>query len=80
MYSQYGLKEHPSAKRTVIELTDRMYEVMDQWDNPISIFLDLSKAFDMLNHFILSNKLKYYGLKKMRFVVSAAIWQVDISM
>ena len=35
---------------------------LDQGDKPICFFLDLSKAFDTLNHNILLSKLKYYGL------------------
>ena len=37
-----------------------MYD-LDQGETPISVFLDLSKAFDTLNHQILIAKLKYYG-------------------
>ena len=36
---------------------------MDTNEIPLNIFLDLSKAFDTIDHTIILNKLKYYGLK-----------------
>ncbi len=38
---------------------------MENNNTPISIFRDLSKAFDTINHKILLDKLKYYGIDSL---------------
>ena len=61
--NQYGFRDGHSTEYAALELVDRIITKMDNNEVPISIFLDLSKAFDTLNHKILLNKLKYYGIE-----------------
>ena len=57
---QYGFRERHS---TELELIDRIVLAMDKGEIPFSVFIDLSKAFDTLDHKILIHKLKYYGVE-----------------
>ena len=51
--SQYGFRAGHSTELASIKLIDRITHNLDKGKIPISIFLDLSKAFDTLDHVIL---------------------------
>ena len=59
--SQYGYRKQHSTEHATLELVDRIHTALDNGDIPIAIFLDLSKAFDTINHEILLEKLQKYG-------------------
>jgi hypothetical protein len=59
--SQYGFRALHSTELATLELINRITCELDKGQSPISIFIDLSKAFDTIDHNILIRKLKYYG-------------------
>ena len=61
--SQYGFRTLHSTELAALELTDKIYSQLDQRKIPLAIFLDLSKAFDTIDHSILLNKLRHYGIQ-----------------
>ena len=60
--NQYGFRPGHSTEHAALELVDKITSQMDNNETPINIFLDLSKAFDTIDHNILLDKLKYDGL------------------
>ena len=60
---QYGFREKHSTQLAALELIDRITHELDLGNTPINIYIDLSKAFDTLDHNILISKLQHYGIK-----------------
>ena len=51
--SQYGFRKEHSTELAVLELIDRITQHLEKGTIPINVYLDLSKAFDTLDHNIL---------------------------
>ena len=56
-------RENRSTELAIIELVDRITKAIDKGEYTIGIFLDLSKAFDTIDHKILIQKLDHYGIR-----------------
>lgn len=52
-----------ATEPAILELTDNLKMSIDNGEFVCSIFLDLSKAFDTVNHQILLKKLYRYGIR-----------------
>ena len=60
---QYGFRKRHSTEYAALDLVDKISNGLDSRKLPISIFLDLSKVFDTLDHQILLHKLYHYGIR-----------------
>ena len=59
---QSGFRPKHSTESSVLNSTNRWLLNIDQGNYSIAVFVDLKKAFNTVNHEILLNKLRYYGI------------------
>ena len=59
---QYGFRPGHSTELASSRFVNELVQNMDNFETPTSILIDLSKAFDTLNHDIMLYKLKFYGI------------------
>ena len=61
--SQFGFRKNYSTALSATVLTDHIVNAIEKKEITIGVFIDLSKAFDTVNHNILLDKLKSYGIR-----------------
>ena len=61
--SQYGFRKNNSTAYALTYLYDKISSAIDNKEITVGIFIDLSKAFDTVDHKILLEKLEHYGIR-----------------
>ncbi len=60
---QFGFRKNRSTQLALISLLDCVTSALDKNEHALCLFIDLSKAFDTVNHSILLNKLNILGIR-----------------
>ena len=60
---QFGFRKGVSCSDAIADLLDHVYTAIDNRKFVASMFIDLKKAYDTVNHKILLDKMEVYGIR-----------------
>ena len=60
---QFWFRKLYSTTMALIEFSDNIHRLLDEWNYVIGIFIDFTKAFDTVDHGIPLHKLYRYGIR-----------------
>ena len=60
---QYGFRSNHSTSLALTEFVEKVTSAIDKQESTIGVFIDLTKAFDTVDHKILLSKLQCYGIR-----------------
>ena len=64
LYSkQFGFQKGHSTEHAIAQLANQIHELFENDNYTLGVFIDLSEAFDAIDHAILFKKLESYGIK-----------------
>jgi retron-type reverse transcriptase len=65
--NQFGFRKNRSTQLALTSYLDKLTEALDKNEYAISLFIDLSKAFDTIDHSLLLKKLYSYGIRGLAY-------------
>ena len=63
---QSGFQTGLSTEHSVVKLVNQIYKSFEKDHYTLGVFIDLSKAFDTVDHTILNRKLEMHGIKGIK--------------
>jgi hypothetical protein len=71
--NQFGFRKQHSTSLAILKLVDMATKAFDNNLHCDSVFIDLSKAFDTIDHNIMFKKLEHYGIRGIVLTLFKAI-------
>ena len=60
---QFGFRQRHNINHALVQITESIRKSLDDGNFACGVFIDLQKAFDTVNHAILTSKMEYYGIR-----------------
>ena len=55
--NQFGFQKNKSTENALVKLLEKLYDVINNKEYSLPVFVDYQETFDTINHYILQNKL-----------------------
>ena len=78
--NQYGFRENHSTYMALLYLVDDISEELNNKNHSIGVFIDLSKAFDIIDHKLRLQKLDHYGVRVLLLIGLQVISLIGLNM